>query len=72
MNSTSASAIRQRYLGKAKISEAGILGSRLTFSVGTKKPRFISKPGLWNICLAMTYFHMGRPHTIIGAATFHF
>ena len=22
--------------------------------------------------LAMTYFHMGRPHTIIGAATFHF
>ncbi len=23
-------------------------------------------------CLAMTYFHMGRPHTIIGAQRFHF
>ncbi len=23
-------------------------------------------------CLAMTYFHMGRPHTIIGAIPFHF
>ena len=23
-------------------------------------------------CLAVTYFHMGRPHTIIGAKQFHF
>ena len=25
-----------------------------------------------NKILAMTYFHMGRPHTIIGARLFHF
>ena len=23
-------------------------------------------------CLAVTYFHMGKPHTIIGAVAFHF
>lgn len=23
-------------------------------------------------CLAVTYFHMGKPHTIIGAESFHF
>ena len=25
-----------------------------------------------NKSLAVTYFHMGRPHTIIGAKSFHF
>ena len=28
--------------------------------------------GFWIGRLAMTYFHMRRPHTIIGAAAFHF
>ena len=28
--------------------------------------------GFWIRRLAMTYFRMGRPHTIIGAAAFHF
>ena len=28
--------------------------------------------GVWNRCLAVSYFHMGRPHTIIGAECFHF
>ena len=28
--------------------------------------------GLLNINLAVTYFRMGKPHTIIGDDTFHF
>ncbi len=28
------------------------------------------RPGAWNGCLAVTYFHMGI-HTIIGAESFH-
>jgi hypothetical protein len=38
----------------------------------------IKSPGIWAMpgfsirSLAVTYFHMGRPHTIIGAEQFHF
>ena len=28
--------------------------------------------GVLNKSLAVTYFHMGKPHTIIGAKQFHF
>jgi hypothetical protein len=28
--------------------------------------------GVCNKSLAVTYFHMGKPHTIIGAKQFHF
>jgi hypothetical protein len=27
---------------------------------------------VWIKSLAVTYFHMGKPHTIIGAKQFHF
>ena len=33
-------------------------------------------PGYWahqeKKCLAVSYFHMGKPHTIIGAERFHY
>jgi len=28
--------------------------------------------GFWNSILTMTYSHMGKPHTTIGDASFHF
>jgi hypothetical protein len=31
-----------------------------------------SAAGVWDRCLAVTYFRMGKPHTIIGAERFHF
>ena len=37
-----------------------------------KTPWLFPTKGLQNKCLAVTYFHMGRPHTIIGAERFHF
>jgi hypothetical protein len=38
-----------------------------------KKRLFLSEePFFLNKSLAMTYFHMGKPHTIIGAERFHF
>jgi hypothetical protein len=44
----------------------------VSFVVPTKKPRLIAQPGFCVRCLAVTYFRMGRPHTIIGAERFHF
>ena len=37
-----------------------------------KKPRHREIPGFTIKNLAVTYFHMGKPHTIIGAEQFHF
>jgi hypothetical protein len=37
-----------------------------------KKPRHRVIPGFSIKSLAVTYFHMGKPHTIIGAEQFHF
>ena len=37
-----------------------------------KKPRLIAQPGFCVKCLAVTYFRMGKPQTIIGAERFHF
>ena len=37
-----------------------------------KKPRELALPGFCDKSLAVTYFHMRRPHTIIGAEQFHF
>jgi hypothetical protein len=37
-----------------------------------KKTPASSIPGFTIKSLAVTYFHMGRPHTIIGAEQFHF
>ena len=31
-----------------------------------------NESGLSNISLTMTYSHMGKPHTTIGAKSFHF
>ncbi len=36
-----------------------------------KKPTVTGEPFLFK-CLAMTYSHMGRPHTTIGDDAFHF
>ena len=36
------------------------------------KQKKAAKSRFQNKTLAMTYFHMGRPHTIIGARMFHF
>ena len=37
-----------------------------------KKAPTSKRSGLWNKCLAVSYSHMGRPHTTIGAEHFHF
>ena len=36
------------------------------------KPPVIADQGFWDRSLTMTYSHMGRPHTTIGDASFHF
>ncbi|PBY20447.1 hypothetical protein CJT61_24185, partial [Pseudomonas aeruginosa] len=36
------------------------------------KPLVIADQGFWDRSLTMTYSHMGRPHTTIGDASFHF
>ena len=40
----------------------------------TKSPTPRSASGIrWKLkCLAVSYFHMGKPHTIIGAERFHY
>ena len=40
--------------------------------VAHKKTPAFGWAGVWNKNLAVTYFHMGKPHTIIGAKAFHF
>jgi hypothetical protein len=37
-----------------------------------KKAPFLAKRGFLFKSLAMSYSHMGRPHTTIGAERFHF
>ena len=37
-----------------------------------KTPVCVSKQGFRNLILTMTYSHMGKPHTTIGDASFHF
>jgi hypothetical protein len=37
-----------------------------------KSPIVSDRAFFLNKSLAMTYFHMGKPHTIIGAERFHF
>lgn len=36
-----------------------------------KKPPRMSVGVFWERVLAVTYVHMGRPHTIIGETPFH-
>ena len=42
------------------------------FSLGIKKPQTIADLGFYCSSLTVTYSHMGRPHTTIGDASFHF
>ena len=43
-----------------------------TFSCHKNKlPICVSRQGVWNLILTMTYSHMGKPHTTIGDASFH-
>ena len=44
----------------------------LFFSAHSKNPNRFLDWGFLNTCLAMTYSHMGNPHTTIGDASFHF
>ncbi|GEM_PF-1853070 len=37
-----------------------------------KTPDCVSNQGFWNLILTMTYSHMGKPHTTIGDASFHY
>ena len=37
-----------------------------------KIPVCVSRQGFWNLILTMTYSHMGKPHTTIGDASFHY
>ena len=37
-----------------------------------QKKTHVKRRGFWNKALAVTYFRMGKPHTIIGDASFHF
>ena len=37
-----------------------------------KIPICVSRQGFWNLILTMTYSHMGKPHTTIGDASFHY
>jgi hypothetical protein len=36
------------------------------------KPHLRKQMGFWNLILTMTYSHMGKPHTTIGDASFHY
>ena len=36
------------------------------------KPQLHAQLGFRNLILTMTYSHMGKPHTTIGDASFHF
>ncbi len=36
------------------------------------KPHLLSQMGFRNLILTMTYSHMGKPHTTIGDASFHY
>ena len=51
-----------------------IIGVRKGFSLRQKNtPQRYGLQGTFGIkCLAMSYSHMGRPHTTIGAKWFHF
>ena len=42
------------------------------FPSGKTKPQLLSQLGFRNLILTMTYSHMGKPHTTIGDASFHF
>lgn len=37
-----------------------------------QKKTHVIQRGFWAKALAVTYFRMGKPHTIIGDASFHF
>ena len=42
------------------------------FFADKTKPQLLSQLGFRNLILTMTYSHMGKPHTTIGDASFHF
>ena len=42
------------------------------FEHKNKIPVCVSRQGFWNLILTMTYSHMGKPHTTIGDASFHY
>jgi hypothetical protein len=41
-------------------------------SPSNKKPLTLKRSGVGIRCLAVSYSHMGKPHTTIGAEHFHF
>ncbi len=49
-----------------------LYGCPLELTAHKKIPQFVELRDLLFRSLAMTYSHMGRPHTTIGDASFHF
>ena len=46
--------------------------SKLSACINSKTPDRFHDRGFWYRCLTMTYSHMGKPHTTIGDASFHY
>jgi hypothetical protein len=46
--------------------------SKLSACTNSKTPDQFPDRGFWYRCLTMTYSHMGKPHTTIGDASFHY
>ena len=46
--------------------------ARYVFAAQSKTPDQFPDRGFWYRCLTMTYSHMGKPHTTIGDASFHY
>lgn len=68
---------RSAFTATGCIGAAGLNGSgsvlRGRFSrAKSKPPTRLRGSGVWCRSLTMTYSHMGKPHTTIGDASFHF
>ena len=49
-----------------------MVGRRGFMARKNKTPVCVSRQGFRNSILTMTYSHMGKPHTTIGDASFHY
>src|SRR3989338_6698924 len=49
-----------------------LIAQKLNACTNSKTPDRFHDRGFWYRCLTMTYSHMGKPHTTIGDASFHY
>ena len=49
-----------------------LIAQKLHACTNSKTPDRFHDRGFWYRCLTMTYSHMGKPHTTIGDASFHY